>query len=469
MAGLPPRPAARRALMFFLPGTLLVLVTIYMRPQEILPVLQSVPLLHLFLGLALLGLVLDLRLRIAKPVASPQLPWAILFCVWQVITVVAKSKSGGGIGNIVEIFIPFALFLVIGHGTQTFRALQVIAVTMLAMVLFLSYVAVDQHHAEKGCFALAKGSTREGVHDGRPCAQPIDCQLNGPEPGAEYVCEHVGKLGTNSIGGRVRWRGVLADPNELALAIGVALPFAFALFERRRSASRMALVALSLGLIGTAVVHSQSRGGQLVVAAVMGTYFVRKYGWKGMVLAGLAALPLMVFGGREGKEAEASSDERYECWWAGIEMLRLSPIIGVGKGQFLEYHFLNAHNAYVLSFAENGLIGFLLFSMLIYLGVKVPFTAVQRAAHAPMAPVARAWSLALLASFFGVAVGIFFLSFTYHYVLWTYFGLSAALYSCIRTHDPTFEVKLHLREVVLIVLADLMLIAFLFVYLRGKV
>ena len=44
----------------------------------------------------------------------------------------------------------------------------------------------------------------------------MDCHEGG-EPGAIYRCERVGLFGTVSVGeGRVRYRGVLKDPNELA-------------------------------------------------------------------------------------------------------------------------------------------------------------------------------------------------------------------------------------------------------------
>lgn len=465
--------------MFFIPGTILVLVTIYLRPQEIWPQLQSLPLLHLLLGAALMGLVVDLRLRIAKPVWAPHMKWAILFSVWQVVTVVAAGK-GGGVGLLVDIFIPFALYLIIGHGTQTFRALNTIAAALLALGLFLAYVGIDQRHSPKGCFALNPGSNREGRFDGRECETPLDCRLNGPEPGAEYVCEHIGMAGTNAMSGRVRWRGVLADPNELALALAICLPFAFCFFEQRRSAARLALLSVALAMIGTCIVYTQSRGGQVVAAAVLGTYFVRRYGWRGGLIAALALSPILLLGGRSSEEAAQSSAERYECWWTGLHLFFANPVFGVGKGLFLDHHFLTAHNSYVLALAETGFVGYFLFSMLLYTALKIAWVGVRRsmrpapaaaggAETSAMAPVARAFSLTLLASLLGCFVGIFLLSFSYHYVLWTYLGLSGAFYQCMRTHDPSFEVKVGVREWILVLAADVMVMVMLYFYVRTKV
>ena len=74
---------------------------------------------------------------------------------------------------------------------------------------------------------------RTGSYDGRPCVTPRECYLGDAEPGGQYMCEHIGWFGTTSVGnGRVRYRGVLQDPNELALAGGIGLPLAFALGQR---------------------------------------------------------------------------------------------------------------------------------------------------------------------------------------------------------------------------------------------
>ncbi len=462
--------------MFALPGILMTILVIYIRPQEFIPMLEQVPLLHLLLGLSLFGLAIDLKLRLSRPAAAPQLTLAIVFFLWCGVTLIVNITPDVAWSGIMDTLIPVVLFLMIAHGVQTFRALQTVAVTILLTALFLAYVGIDQRMSEKGCHALVAGSDRDGLYDGRPCVDRRGCEIDSPEPGTEYICEYVGILGTSSTNYRVRYRGVLGDPNELSLAMGIALPFAFALFERKRKTTRAALLALSLGMIGLCTVYTQSRGGQLVFLSVLGTYFVRRYGWKGMLLAGVAAVPMLMFGGRDTAEAEGSSAERLECWYVGCELFKAKPVFGVGKGLFGEYHHLTAHNAYVLAAAELGIVGFWLWTSLIYLSVKIPVAVLQRrvpadgasASAAAHAPVARTWALALLAAMAGMCVGVFFLSFCYHYVLWIYFGLCGALFAAVKTHDPTFEVKMRLKEFVLIFFADLFLISLIYVYARVK-
>jgi hypothetical protein len=60
--------------MFAIPGIAALIVFILIRPQEFLPLLQRVPFLHLFAAFAIVGWVIDVRLRRTQPIATPALP-----------------------------------------------------------------------------------------------------------------------------------------------------------------------------------------------------------------------------------------------------------------------------------------------------------------------------------------------------------------------------------------------------------
>jgi O-antigen ligase len=170
----------------------------------------------------------------------------------------------------------------------------------------------------------------------------------------------------------------------------------------------------------------------------------------------------------------SSTLERMECWQEAVAMWREHPVLGVGLGQFVEHHYMTAHNSYLLAVAELGLPGMLLFGIILYLSTKIPYAllrhmSVRTSAELRLgAPLANAWALALLAAFAGLAIGIFFLSFTYHYVLWIYFGLSGALYSAVHRHDPTFRVRFGGRDFALVLSVALAIIVFVFFYTRWK-
>ncbi|HZS40674.1 MAG TPA: O-antigen ligase family protein [Polyangia bacterium] len=458
--------------MFAIPGIVALIVFIYIRPQEFILPLRVLPLLYLFFAAAIFGFGVDLKLRRIRPMLTPQLGWAGLFFAWCMLTLAVRAPGKIPRGAL-ELGISIILYLLIGHGVQTFRAFQLVVGTLLAVTLFLSAVGVHQGTAPFGCHVIDTsdpGDLSVGVYDGRPCENERECLRDDPEPGADYLCERVGLFGTSSIGkGRVRYLGPLQDPNELSLAIGIGLPFAFAFFERKRSSARLALLVTALALVGTCTVFTQSRGGQLVFLAAVGAYFVKRYGWKGMIFGAVLALPLLMLGGRSGEEAESSSLERLECWYEGMSMFKQYPIFGVGQGQFTEHHFLTAHNSYVLAPAELGFPGMVLWSIVMYITVKIPVSALRRLrALGPEADVARTWGMGLLAALLGLLVGIFFLSFCYHQSLWIYIGLSGGFYCALKRHDPDWDVKFAWRDFFLVVAIDVMLVALLFVYTRLK-
>lgn len=460
--------------MFAIPGIAILIAFIYLRPQEIFTSLQALPLLYLFFALALFGLAIDYKLRLVKPRGTPQLGWTVLFFLWCMMTVAIREPAKIP-HEALPIGVAITLYLLVGHSIQTFRALQGLCAVLLALVLIVTFIGVHQGVAPLGCHQLDEsnpGDTSVGVYDGRSCALREDCYKQDPEPGAEYICEHIGLFGTHSVGhGRVRWRGPLQDPNELSLAIGIGMPFAIAFAARRRSWLRGLLVIATIVLVAVCTVFSQSRGGQLVFIAVLGAYFLKRFGARGAILGAILAAPILILGGRGGEEAEASSLERLECWYEGLSMFKSWPVLGVGAGQFVEHHFLTAHNSYVLAPAELGLPGMWLWSMILYLTVKIPVQVMRRLSERPDPAGAPAytWAMALLASDVGLLVGIFFLSFCYHQVLWIWVGLSAALYQAVKTHDPELEVKAGWRDMLLVLAIDLALIAILFVYTRLKV
>jgi hypothetical protein len=461
--------------MFAVPGILLLIAFIYLRPQEFLPTLTALPLLYLFVGLALFGLAVDYRLRVSRPIGTPQLPFALLFFAWCLLTVAVRAPALI-LAEALPIAVAITLYVIIGHGVQTFRAFQWVAGLLLVIVLFLAVTGIHQGAADYGCHVIDMSNPSDlsvGVYDGRPCDTARECFRDGAEPGADYLCERVGWFGTSSIGhGRVRYLGTLQDPNELALVLSVGMPFAFAFFAYRRSGPRLLLTVLTVVAVAACAIFTQSRGGQLVFAAVLGTYFVRRYGVAGLVGGALLALPLLLFGGRSGEEAESSSIERLECWYEGMSMFVNHPGFGVGAGQFTEHHFLTAHNSYVLAPAELGFVGMCLFMAILYLTLKIPLVALLRlqrpGVHGREADIARAWAMALLASLVGLAVGIFFLSFCYKQMLWIYFGVSGAFYLAMKRHDPEYEVTFKLRDAAWVVGASTTVIFLLFVYTRYK-
>lgn len=454
--------------MFALFGTLFLVVFIYVKPQEFIPFLARYPMLYIFLGLALLGLAMDIRLRQVKVERGPHLPYVIAFYMWCGFTGLVKTGGTGMVGSVVQLTIAVILYLILSNGIQTFKALELVFGTVIAVNLFVAVVAFHQGFAPLGC-AVVEGSLENLRSDGRPCQVATDCYQGDAEPGASYQCERMGLFGTVSVGeGRVRYRGVLRDPNEVALATGSSLPLLIGRVERKPNFSRVLLLIVSVVLIGGTVIFTQSRGGQIVFLAALGAYFVRRFGFKGIAAGAVLAIPVLLLGGRSGLEAQGSMSERTEILYVGLEMIRQNPVLGVGFDQFTQYHHLTAHNAYLLPISENGPLGLFLFAVIMYISFKIPFVAVRKYAGRTDAAPARTWGMALVAMLAATNIGIMFLSFTYHHILWIYVGLSGAYYRAVRNHDPSFRVSIRLGEILAIIFAMIAFVGLLFAYTRLK-
>jgi hypothetical protein len=462
--------------MYAIPGLLALLTFIYTRPQEIFPALRSVPFLYLFVLLTAAGWALDLRLGFTRLRSSGMLGWAIAYFVWSLITFGwAKAHGAATVApELVMIAVSFFLFLALSQGIQTVAGVRMVATLILGLSLVLAAVGIHQAFAPLGCVKQDDLEPEIWAADGRACFtvqsgdtdQANECADNPLYDSSRFRCEHLGMVGTMSVEGRVRYRGIMEDPNELAMALSLALPFSFALFQARRTAPRVLLVGLALGLFGVCTILTRSRSGQLAFLAVLGTYLLRRLGWVGVAAAALLGAPVMLLGGRDDAGADQSTMERLECWSAALDMFRGSPVFGVGKTQFAENHYLTAHNSFMLALGETGLIGLFLFSTMVYLAFKAALTSARDAVTGD-AP-ARIWSSALFASLCACMVSAFFLSQTDRVMVWVPFGMAAGLASAARARDPAWKLRYSWKEAALVFTADVVLVAGMFVYTRMK-
>lgn len=459
--------------MFALPGVFLLVICLLARPLDLFPALRGLPVLHLLAALALFGFVADLRVRFTELRFPRQFGWALCFMAWCMVTVAicapAQLKEAA-----LSLAITFLAYALLASGIQTFKALEWVMGGLLASALFIGVACIHLAQQPEQCVAYWPGETRLGDlghPDGRPCQTTDQCIAGGDEVNA-YSCEHAGWFGLTSVDQRVRYIGTLQDPNEVALFVSAALPLAFGFHRRRRTWWRAALVVFSTLLTCVTVYYTRSRGGQLVLLTVLGMCALQSLGpRRSFKLAVVSAAPLallLAFAGDEPRaDAEASTLKRLGCMLSGLEMFGGSPLVGVGFDQFTNHHEQTAHNSYVLAAAELGVAGLLLWSTTFYLAVKSVIVA-QHTCLEPEAEVARVWGRALIVSLVGLAVGVFFLSFTYHYVLWIYLGLCGAFVSAIRSHQRGFIVPFGWRDLALVVTGASLILGAVLAYTKWK-
>jgi len=454
--------------MFTLPGLFALLVVIYTRTHEISSWLRPLPMMNLLYLAGCFGLLLDVRLGMVRAQACPQLRLVFPLWLWVLLS---PLLTGGAFAHEATITaVSMLLFIFVAQGVQSFRTLQLVALVILAISLFLGVVAFAQARSPFECILLEGSSPGDdgGRPDGRPCESADECREE-QAPGEDYLCERPGPFQTTSVGhGRIRYRGILQDPNELALALGIVLPFAMALFAQRRSMARLLLLIACFAIALPVIVWTQSRTGQLAFLAVVVAYLAERINWKSLLAAAALAAPALLLGGRSGEEASESTMDRLEAWSAGMKMFRSSPLWGVGKSQFVENHNLTAHNTFVLEAAELGFVGLVLWTAVFYTSFKIVILAIRRYRDRPDATVAYVWARALLASLCGIAVGTTFLSLAYHPVVWAFMALPGAYYLTVRNHDPEFRVAFGARDLLTITGFAVLWLAAMHGYLRVR-
>ncbi|MGA2700257.1 MAG: O-antigen ligase family protein [Isosphaeraceae bacterium] len=160
---------------------------------------------------------------------------------------------------------------------------------------------------------------------------------------------------------RLHATGNFGDPNDACTIFNTAMVFSiYRLLESRKGPARY-LWLVPVVLFGFALYLTRSRGGFLGALAGIFVIFLVKYGLRKSVVLIAITLPLVLvlFSGRQTSlnTSEGTSQGRIQLWSACFDLLRRSPIWGIGVGQVGVNLGLVAHNAYVHAYTELGFVG----------------------------------------------------------------------------------------------------------------
>jgi O-antigen ligase len=368
-------------------------ILLFLRPQDFMPALLDKPIL---LYMLLVGAFLWL-FGSKKHVEYPQY---LLIPVLVVLYVVSRGLNGwwgGGVFSL-ELTLPPLLYMAL------------IAQSVRSIARFRFYIAV-----------LALCTALLVYH------------------GYQQVTYGAGWTGEVLVKERIRYIGILNDPNDLGLLIVMSICLCGYLFSEWRNVVARIPLALLMGWLGYGLYLTESRGALLALLAVVGMIIWRRMGKVSVgVLAGLL-LPTLVAATRLStiSTEEESAEGRLDAWYLAIELFQSNPIFGVGLHNFIEYNRVTAHNSIVLPLAELGITGFMVWLGIVaasgYMAFKLGFTTQvvegvdpklrERQETEIRAGRALAWTM------FGFAVGAFFLSQSYKFMLFILCGLAMARYA----------------------------------------
>ncbi len=226
---------------------------------------------------------------------------------------------------------------------------------------------------------------------------------------------------------RIRYAGVLGDPNDLGMYFLITLPMSYYLFSNSNNLFFKLLVLTGVGFVLYGIYLTNSRGTVVALAGLLGLVLLLKRNFVGIAMGVIAVLALLALGPSRVGEIEVGEESawgRIQAWYEGIQILKTNPLFGVGLEGFTDRYRLVAHNSFVQVFSELGLVGYMFWLTMIYLCLRYTFRA--RIVLATDKKIDPAGTLFLSFSVFLMAA--FFLTRSFESMLFIMLGLCCAVY-----------------------------------------
>jgi hypothetical protein len=385
------------------------IILTFLRPAEHIPAFRGWPIMDAASVLALCSSGVSLMRGHKGRSGAPQVALTVALVAWSGVTVLVSPLLSMEVFQHVLNFAKSSAtaFILVVVNVTTVRRLRLVAGAMTMCGLFLSWQAVSTSREMAG-EQLWDATTRDRSNGG------YEGDVQSPQ-------------GTPSYGDRVFISGLFGDPNDLALTLVAMIPFALAMTRPARPVLRTVAMLLSTCALLYGIYVTRSRGGVLALASVVALLL---RGRVGNALSGVAGALVLLglltagFVGDRSMSIDASAEGRIDAWSAGLQMLKHSPLWGVGLGLFGEYHTRAAHSAFVQCFAELGIVGYLLWLALII--VTLDELAGIRSAE-PSGREGKRWASATATAIVAFLVGGMFLSRAYDVVLFVLLGLGCAV------------------------------------------
>lgn len=357
--------------------------------------------------------------------------------------------------------LPLAMVSAIGAWVfsreKRFNAPQYLLLPMFHLVLCLSLLAIGWFEGALGAFLyflpclvsffLLANAVNTPSYTRTVMTVIVLCAFVMAAHGWQQATTGVGWTGQTTVeDGRIQYVGIFSDPNDLGMLFVISLPMAVYLGSRgglmgmRRLFWFCGCLLLFYGIYLT-----NSRGSFLAVVAMTAVYIWIQRGaiWAAMLGAGaMVVLRMMPSRLDELNVQESSASGRIDAWYEGMQMFITHPVLGVGAGQFTQYHYLTAHNSIILVLAETGIIGFSLWFAFVGYGFWMMYRIVRFEPEFEDEDdvvdwqEARTMALVLLVAQSGFFAAAFFLSRSYVILLYLLAALVVAHHSNVLARFP---------------------------------
>lgn len=320
--------------------------TLFMRPAEIVPQLEGLPIYEVLI-LACLAASLPVVIKQLQLRALATRP--ITLCVFGMLPAILISNTFNGERwrgeeNGLEFLKVIIYFLLLASLVNSPARLRQFLLALAGFALVISTLAVLRYH------------------------QLIDLNTVAPVLETQFTADRHARKPI--IVARIAAAGIFGNPNDLARIIVIGITICLFPLAHKGSFLSRAVWLVPLAMFGYALQLTYSRGGLLAMIAGLVVLFHARFGARKGTAIILLLLPLLVvFAGRQ-TDLDTSSGTgqlRIRLWSEGLVAMRSSPVFGIGAGKYFRMAGNHAHNSFVEAFVEIGLVGGTFFCAAFYL------------------------------------------------------------------------------------------------------
>jgi O-antigen ligase len=255
--------------------------------------------------------------------------------------------------------------------------------------------------------------------------------------------------GNSVVLARLRGSGIFSDPNDICVVLTIGAAACVFAFEDRRAGWVRFAWLVPVGLFAYTIALTHSRGGLLAALGGGFAYLVARVGVRRAALVAAALLPVaaVAYGGRQTNldTSSGTAQDRIQLWSEAFECLKESPLTGIGFGEFVQRAHLVAHNSFLHAFAELGLVGGSIF--LGAFGYLLLTVARIGGRNPRVAPELRRAHPAVLMMVVALSIGMMSLSRGYAQPTYLVAGLAASYLSLTAQNRPDLAPGLSSRMV----------------------